>query len=156
MSLTSDASRLPSAKFGAKHTSLPRFSDEGMTLKGGHAAPDESFVRHDAYFFKDGNVTFLVRGHLCFANLTYLPAYRVMVCCTASIDTSFLAIPSTFQHDLPSSAYVTMKLSPLSYRLAMLNATISKHSSLSYILRELYWISVLTHWLPRLDYLQGF
>ena len=137
MSLTSDASRLPSAKFGAKHTSLPRFSDEGMTLKGGHAAPDESFVRHDAYFFKDGNVTFLVRGHLCFANLTYLPAYRVMVCCTASIDTSFLAIQSTSLHDLPNLSYVTTKLCLLSYQLATLSATILKHSSRSYTLRKL-------------------
>jgi hypothetical protein len=33
---------------------------------GGHAtgsATDPSFTRHERYFFKDGNVTFLVRNH---------------------------------------------------------------------------------------------
>ncbi|KAH9051013.1 hypothetical protein EDB83DRAFT_2629265 [Lactarius deliciosus] len=34
------------------------------TLRGGHIAPDNSFIRHDVYFFKDGNVTFLVDGTL--------------------------------------------------------------------------------------------
>jgi len=60
-----------------------------------------------------------------------------MVRYTASIDTSFLAIPSTFLHDLPSLAYVTTKLFPLSYQLVASNATISRHSSPSCTLREL-------------------
>ena len=53
---------LPSDKFGARYSNLSGLSDEGRTPRGGHATLDDSFVRHDAYFFKDGNVTFLVRG----------------------------------------------------------------------------------------------
>ncbi|KAH9175013.1 hypothetical protein EDB89DRAFT_1883674 [Lactarius sanguifluus] len=54
---------LPSHEFGAKQTGFPVFS-EGKIPRGGHATPDDSFIRHDAYFFKDGNVTFLVDGTL--------------------------------------------------------------------------------------------
>ena len=59
-----EAPGLPSTEFGAKHTSLPGFSEEGKAPRGVHATPDDLFIRHDAYFFKDGNVTFLVRGLL--------------------------------------------------------------------------------------------
>ena len=62
---TSEAPGLPSDQVGSKHASIPLFSEEGRTPRGGHATLDDSFVRHDAYFFKDGNVTFLVRGLLC-------------------------------------------------------------------------------------------
>ncbi|KAH9006216.1 hypothetical protein EDB86DRAFT_696514 [Lactarius hatsudake] len=55
---------LPSAEFGAQYTSLPEFPEEEKTPRGGHTAPDNSFVQHDAYFFKDGNVTFLIDGTL--------------------------------------------------------------------------------------------
>ena len=61
------APRLPSDKFGARCSNLPEFLDEGRTPRGGHATLDDSFVRHDAYYFKDGNVTFLVRGRPIFA-----------------------------------------------------------------------------------------
>ncbi len=66
----SEAPWLPSAEFGAKDTGLPGCS-EGKIPRDGHATPDDSFIRHDVYFFKDGNVTFLVRGLLCFAYPTY-------------------------------------------------------------------------------------
>ncbi|KAI9465230.1 hypothetical protein BJY52DRAFT_1164882, partial [Lactarius psammicola] len=46
-----------SAEFGAKHTSPPGFP-EGRALRD--AIPDDSFIRHGTYFFRDGNVTFLV------------------------------------------------------------------------------------------------
>ncbi|KAI9465232.1 hypothetical protein BJY52DRAFT_1113933 [Lactarius psammicola] len=62
-STTSEAPELPSANFGAKHTDFLGFS-EGRSTKGVHATPDDSFIRHDAYFFKDGNVTFLIDGTL--------------------------------------------------------------------------------------------
>ena len=62
---------LPSDKFGARYSILPGLSDEGRTPRGGHATLDDSFVRHDMYFFKDGNVTFLVRG---------LPAFVYQMC----------------------------------------------------------------------------
>ena len=62
---------LPSDQFGARYSSLRGFSEDGRTPKGGHATLDDSFVRHDAYFFKDGNVTFLVCG---------LPAFAYPMC----------------------------------------------------------------------------
>jgi hypothetical protein len=34
----------------------------GWTLAGEYPAVDGHFLRHKKYFFKDGNVTFLVRG----------------------------------------------------------------------------------------------
>ena len=67
----SEALKLPSADLGARHTSLLGFSEGIKSPRGGHATPDGSFIRHDAYFFKDGNVTILVRGLLCFVYLTY-------------------------------------------------------------------------------------
>ncbi|KAH9051011.1 hypothetical protein EDB83DRAFT_1360351 [Lactarius deliciosus] len=62
--ITSEVRALP--EFGPEHTSLnlPQFSEGRKTLRGGHATPDDSFIRHDVYFFKDGNVTFLVDGTL--------------------------------------------------------------------------------------------
>ncbi|KAH9032590.1 hypothetical protein EDB85DRAFT_2145497 [Lactarius pseudohatsudake] len=60
--IASETPGLPNAEFGAKQTGLPGFS-EGNIPRGGHTT-DDSFIRHDAYFFKDGNVTFLVDGTL--------------------------------------------------------------------------------------------
>ena len=68
MSITaSEALGLPSDKFGARFSNVPVVSDERRTPRGGHATLDDSFVRHDAYYFKDGNVTFLVCGSPIFA-----------------------------------------------------------------------------------------
>ena len=63
----SPALGLPSEKIGDRYSNLPGFSNEGRTPRGGHATLDDSFVRHDTYYFKDGNVTFLVRGLPTFA-----------------------------------------------------------------------------------------
>ncbi|KAH9046664.1 hypothetical protein EDB84DRAFT_1575693 [Lactarius hengduanensis] len=52
------------AYIGAEHTTFLGFSEERENPGGGHTTPDDSFIRHDAYFFKDGNVTFLVGGTL--------------------------------------------------------------------------------------------
>jgi hypothetical protein len=66
------ASELPglhNADLGAMHTSLPGFSE-------GRKTPDHhSFTRHDEYFFKDGNVTFLVHDLLwfCIHNVLIIP-----------------------------------------------------------------------------------
>ena len=57
----SEAPGLPDAEIEDEHASVL-----GLTSRGGHATLDDSFTRHDAYFFKDGNVTFLVSGILCF------------------------------------------------------------------------------------------
>ena len=66
-----------------------------------------------------------------------------MVRCIASIDTSFFVIQSTSLRNLPSLEFATMKVSPLSYQSAALNATISTPSSPSYILRELIGFACL-------------
>ena len=44
--------------FGAKPTSLPKYSN---------LSTDDSYLRHDTYFFEDGNIAFLVRdfSQLC-------------------------------------------------------------------------------------------
>ena len=68
---TSKPPEFYSTDLGTRHTTFPAFSEGGETARGGHETPDDSFVRHDAYFFKDGNVTFLVRGLLYFAYLMY-------------------------------------------------------------------------------------
>ncbi|KAH8996890.1 hypothetical protein EDB92DRAFT_2083973, partial [Lactarius akahatsu] len=58
--VASEARAFPSAEFGAE------FSEGRKILRGGggHATRDDSFIRHDAYFFNDGNVTFLIDGTL--------------------------------------------------------------------------------------------
>jgi hypothetical protein len=72
MSPTTAEAPVPhSADLAARHTCFPGFSDGGKTARGGHTTPDDSFARHGAYFFKDGNVTFLVRGLLWLASPTY-------------------------------------------------------------------------------------
>ena len=54
---------LNSADLGAERTrSLPELSEMEKTPIGGHATTDDSFRRHDVYFFEDGNITFLVRS----------------------------------------------------------------------------------------------
>jgi hypothetical protein len=54
--MTTEATGVQPAELGGKLTNWP-----------GSANPStvESFVQHDIYFFKDGNITFLVRDVLC-------------------------------------------------------------------------------------------
>ena len=59
-----EAPGLPSAEI--EDARVLGFSEGGKTSRDGHATLDDPFTRHDAYFFKDGNVTFLVSGILCF------------------------------------------------------------------------------------------
>ncbi|KAH9067685.1 hypothetical protein EDB87DRAFT_20319 [Lactarius vividus] len=57
----SNASGIPGVDLGAKHSSPLECSEGTKTPGGGHGTPPrDSFIRHDAYFFNDGNVTFLV------------------------------------------------------------------------------------------------
>jgi hypothetical protein len=58
--ISPNAPEAPGAQFGADCTSLPDFPEDGKTPGFRNATPDDSFLRHDTYFFKDGNVTFLV------------------------------------------------------------------------------------------------
>ncbi|KAH9022416.1 hypothetical protein EDB84DRAFT_498482 [Lactarius hengduanensis] len=59
-----EAAGLPSAESGAKHTNRPGSSGGREITRGVHTTPGGSPIKHDAYFFKDGNVTFLVDGTL--------------------------------------------------------------------------------------------
>ena len=61
----SKASGLPSAGLGAKDTNTAGRPEWRKTPRSGYTTSDDSFIRHDSYFFDDGNVTFLVRGLLC-------------------------------------------------------------------------------------------
>lgn len=58
-STASEVPELHSADLETKYTSL---LEGRKTPRGEHAAPDDSSIRHNAYFFNDGNVTFLVRA----------------------------------------------------------------------------------------------
>ena len=63
----SETPGLHDADRGVMHTSLPEISEGRKTLRSEHTTPDHhSFTRHNEYFFKDGNVTFLVHELLWF------------------------------------------------------------------------------------------
>ena len=74
--------------------------------------PDGSFLRHDKYFFKDGNITFLVRRDALVLVCTraHQQFFRSMAPSFVSIDTFFLAILSISPPDSPSLAFVITKL----------------------------------------------
>jgi hypothetical protein len=69
MSPTASASEVPSHPSAGFEASLPKFPEDGKMSRSGYTTPGDSFVRHDTYFFKDGNVTFLVHRLLYFAHL---------------------------------------------------------------------------------------
>lgn len=54
--MTTEATGVQPAELGAKLTNWPGSANSSAV---------ESFVQHDIYFFKDGNITFLVRDALC-------------------------------------------------------------------------------------------
>jgi hypothetical protein len=56
MMMTTEATNVQAAELGSKLTKWPGSANLSTV---------ESFVQHDIYFFKDGNITFLVRGALC-------------------------------------------------------------------------------------------
>ena len=75
---------------------------------------DGSFIRHHKYFFKDGNVTFLVSGSPvtgAHTGFTGQIVCRLMEHSTVSIDISSLGTQCTFPLDSTSLAFVTTKLS---------------------------------------------
>ncbi|KAI9441596.1 hypothetical protein H4582DRAFT_1933674 [Lactarius indigo] len=59
-----EAPGLPGAESGAEHTNLPGSSEGGEATRDVHTTPGGSFIKHDVYFFKDGNIKFLVDGML--------------------------------------------------------------------------------------------
>jgi hypothetical protein len=105
---------------------------------GVHLAVDSPFVRHEKYFFQDGNITFLVRecstigshDSLSYNNL------RSMAPFTASTGSSSLVTPSISPAGLTRSVSVSTRLFPSSYRWEMSNAGTLRLSFLSYIPSE--------------------
>ena len=55
--MPAEATGVQPAELGTKFTNWPGSAANPSTV--------ESFVQHDIYFFKDGNITFLVRDVLC-------------------------------------------------------------------------------------------
>ena len=92
---TAGAAGVQPAELGAK-----------LTNWHGSANPttDESFVQHDVYFFKDGNLTFLVRNALYCAHGSLKKSCRSMAHCIAFIGTFSLGTRSTSP---PNSASLT-------------------------------------------------
>ena len=69
--IASETPILHNTDLGEMHTSLPGSLEGRETPRSGRSTPDDSFIRHREYFFKDGNVTFLVRDILWFVYTTY-------------------------------------------------------------------------------------
>ena len=85
---------------------------KSRTPSSAYQGADQSFPRHEKYFFKDGNITFLVRGllspSLC-AYQIYMLGCRSTARFIAFTDTFFLVTRSTFLPDCHSSTFRTMK-----------------------------------------------
>ncbi|KAI0262169.1 hypothetical protein BC834DRAFT_400106 [Gloeopeniophorella convolvens] len=75
---------------------------------------EEPFERHDKWFFKDGNITFLVRMSFD-RDWHVLTRRRSTACCTACTDTSSPATRNTSQTGSTSSAYASTRPCPPSY-----------------------------------------
>jgi hypothetical protein len=112
----------PAPEFLAKQWSFlsaePRETSTSASTYQTADTADDSFTRHNKYFFKDGNVTFLVRGvsqesgvHIRFISEIVC---RLMEHFIVSTDISFLGTLSALPPCLTSSASVTTKpsLSP--------------------------------------------
>jgi len=110
-------------EFGANSTSLPGDSN---------SSTDDTYLRHDTYFFEDGNITFLVCDVLRCCVCLSQQCSRPMAGFIVFIDTSFLATQLTSITNLPVLAYGITNLCTLSYRWTTSNARISKPYSLSY------------------------
>jgi hypothetical protein len=95
--MTTEATGVQPVELGAKFTNLPRSSDP---------AANASFVRHDTYFFKDGNITFLVRDALYCAPSLLKKGCRSMAHSIVFIGTFSLATRSTSLPSLASSTSV--------------------------------------------------
>lgn len=114
--------------------------DESETRDGSRQGSEGSFSQHGKYFFKDGNVTFLVCRVTCY--MAYAPGPNVltiprsMAISTVFIVTSSLAILSISPLDLPSLGFVITRLHRPLYPWETSKARTSKPFSLFCILSE--------------------
>ena len=136
-SITSDTSIIPHSISEVSRRSMDFMPRKvPPVLPGVHLPADSPFLRHEKYFFQDGNITFLVRGCLTIGIRMIYHNLRSMARFTASIVTSSLDIRNISPVGLPSSAFVSMRLCPSSYRWGMSNARTLRPSFLSYIPSE--------------------
>ena len=119
-----------------------------------------SFSQHGKYFFKDGNVQFLVcrvTRYIAYApNVLTIP--RLMATSTVSIVTSSLAILCISPLDLPSLGSVITRLHPPLYPWEMSKAGTSKPFSLFCILSEFsipYLLFCLSKYIRLLEILKS-
>lgn len=106
---------------------------------GVHMAAESPFVRHEKYFFQDGNITFLVREcstidartiHIFFLNLRSMALFTVSTVIFSPV------IQIISPAGLPRSVSVNTRPFPSSYRWEMSNARTSRLSFQSYIPSE--------------------
>jgi hypothetical protein len=99
--MPTEATGVQPAELGAKLTNWP-----------GSANPStvESFVQHDTYFFKDGNITFLVRDVLCCESYSLKKVCRSMAYSIVFIDTFSLGTRHTSPPNSASSTSAIMNL----------------------------------------------
>ena len=132
-SIASDASIIANSVSEVSRSRRSTNSMQRNVPPGMHLAVDSPFVRHEKYFFQDGNITFLVRGCSIIGIRTiHHNDLRSMAPFTASIVISSLVIRSISPLGSPSSAFVSTKLCPSSYHWGMSNAKTLRPSSLSY------------------------
>jgi hypothetical protein len=74
-SISSDSSSGHAAQSQVKSMSLPPVLEDKKT--GVQHANDDTFTRHNKYYFKDGNITFLVCPCLIICNSTYPIQFKV-------------------------------------------------------------------------------
>ena len=108
-----------SSESSLSHTTQPRVKSMnilGDREFGVHHANDDPFARHDKYFFKDGNITFLVRPFLNRMRLCSPFYSRSTAHSTASTDISFHVIQHTSLLGSTSLEFASTKPCPLLYR----------------------------------------
>src|SRR6266404_2458387 len=118
------------------------FMQRKVTMPPGvHPAIDSPFVRHEKYFFQDGNITFLVRNCSTIdtrATHKVHNYFRLMALSTVSIVTSSPATQNISLPGLSSSVSVSTRSFPSLYPWEMSNARTLRPSFLSYIPSEFH------------------
>jgi hypothetical protein len=86
----------------------------GNRESGAHPANGDPFTRHDKYYFKDGNITFLVRPCFMFDRMKHylLCQLRSMALFTASTDTSSIETRRISPLDSNNSVFANTKPCP--------------------------------------------
>lgn len=112
-SISSDSSSGHAAQSQVKSMSLPPVLEDKKI--GVQRANDDAFTRHNKYYFKDGNITFLVCPRLIIVPPLTLFNSRSRAPFTVFIDTFSHSIQNTSPLGLTSSEFMTTKPFPSQY-----------------------------------------